>query len=268
MASLYRAGDCYLQGDDGGFVRVDGGAPACIVDPAQGRRIEQWLPITPGSHFFAGGYRRGLVAHRRPGAVPRSVRMRRHSSRSTMAPAFVVDQRCARRKPRPSRTRPSSRLSGEIRSRIPSPAPCRRPTRDHARPMIVAQSVAIAVGVVLLVPFPSALFNARSRRTTTRSWPGIARSAHGWRSLGACAVCAHRAASSTHAGGGPSRSTPVPPDHCNPMPKSSSFVPASARRPAQADAGTARDPIQRDFWGTPQGHPRLRPAQRTPLLVP
>ena len=50
---VYRAGDCYLQGSDAGFVRVDGGAPACIVDPAQGRRIEQWLPITAGSHYFA-----------------------------------------------------------------------------------------------------------------------------------------------------------------------------------------------------------------------
>ena len=51
---LYRAGDCYLQGDDAGFVRVDGGAPACIVDPALGLRIEQWTPITPGSHFYGG----------------------------------------------------------------------------------------------------------------------------------------------------------------------------------------------------------------------
>ncbi len=32
-ASLYRAGDCYLQGNDAGFGRVDSGAPACIVDP-------------------------------------------------------------------------------------------------------------------------------------------------------------------------------------------------------------------------------------------
>ena len=49
---VYRAGDCYLQDDDTGFGRVDSGAPACIVDPAEGQRIEQWTPITPGSHYM------------------------------------------------------------------------------------------------------------------------------------------------------------------------------------------------------------------------
>ena len=64
---LYRAGDCFLQNSDDGFGRVDptpaGNAVACVAvadpdaaTPTPGSRIEQWLPITPGSHYFHAGY--------------------------------------------------------------------------------------------------------------------------------------------------------------------------------------------------------------------
>jgi hypothetical protein len=53
---LYRGGDCFLQDSDTGFGRVDAGAPACVISPAQNARIEQWLPITDGSHYLEAGY--------------------------------------------------------------------------------------------------------------------------------------------------------------------------------------------------------------------
>ncbi|HEX2191982.1 MAG TPA: hypothetical protein VHH09_02225 [Acidimicrobiales bacterium] len=64
---LYRAGDCFLQNSDDGFGRVDptpaGNAVACVAvadptaeTPTPGTRIEQWLPITPGSHYFHAGF--------------------------------------------------------------------------------------------------------------------------------------------------------------------------------------------------------------------
>ena len=59
--TLYRYGDCYLQNEDTGYGRVDNGAPACIVDPAVGQRIEQWTPVTPGSSYFEGYYTDGYA---------------------------------------------------------------------------------------------------------------------------------------------------------------------------------------------------------------
>lgn len=53
---LYRAGDCYLQDSDTGYGRLDSGAPACVVSQDQGARLEQWLPLTPGSTAMEGEY--------------------------------------------------------------------------------------------------------------------------------------------------------------------------------------------------------------------
>jgi uncharacterized repeat protein (TIGR01451 family) len=49
---LYRAGDCYLQGSDQGFGAVGNpsGAVACVAET--GPRIEQWVPLTAGSHYL------------------------------------------------------------------------------------------------------------------------------------------------------------------------------------------------------------------------
>jgi hypothetical protein len=53
---LYRAADCYLQDSDVGVGRIDDGAPACVASDQPGARIEQWVPLTSGSHAFAGQY--------------------------------------------------------------------------------------------------------------------------------------------------------------------------------------------------------------------
>ena len=58
---LYRAADCYLQDSDIGFGEVDPatGAVACKTppDPITGNaRIEQWFPLSPGSHYMEAGY--------------------------------------------------------------------------------------------------------------------------------------------------------------------------------------------------------------------
>jgi uncharacterized repeat protein (TIGR01451 family) len=64
-AQLYRAGDCFLQNSDFGFGSVDTstGAVACVAgqDDGQGNivpgtRIEQWFPLSSGSHFFEEFY--------------------------------------------------------------------------------------------------------------------------------------------------------------------------------------------------------------------
>ena len=62
---VYRGGDCYLQNSDLGFGSVGNptGAVACVAaanpnDPSQGpgTRIEQWIPLTAGSHYFEDFY--------------------------------------------------------------------------------------------------------------------------------------------------------------------------------------------------------------------
>lgn len=56
---VYRAADCYLQGSDTGFGRVDGSAISCqaaINSTTPADRIEQWYPLTPGSSYYQAGY--------------------------------------------------------------------------------------------------------------------------------------------------------------------------------------------------------------------
>lgn len=49
---LYRAGDCYLQGSDQGFGAVGSPAGAVACTASTGSRIEQWVPLSPGSHYL------------------------------------------------------------------------------------------------------------------------------------------------------------------------------------------------------------------------
>jgi uncharacterized repeat protein (TIGR01451 family) len=55
---VYRAADCYLQNSDIGYGAYDAGtgAVACTTGLEAGSRIEQWFPITAGSHAFESFY--------------------------------------------------------------------------------------------------------------------------------------------------------------------------------------------------------------------
>jgi uncharacterized repeat protein (TIGR01451 family) len=59
-AIVYRVGDCFLQSSDSGYgvVGSPAGAIACTTmpPPNTGGRIEQWYPITPGSHYLHDFY--------------------------------------------------------------------------------------------------------------------------------------------------------------------------------------------------------------------
>jgi uncharacterized repeat protein (TIGR01451 family)/uncharacterized repeat protein (TIGR02543 family) len=64
-ATLYRAGDCFLQNSDRGFGAADAatGAVSCvagIIDSSgnlvPGSRIEQWFPLSSGSHYYEDGF--------------------------------------------------------------------------------------------------------------------------------------------------------------------------------------------------------------------
>ena len=55
---VYRAADCYLQNSDAGYGALDTGtgAVACTTGLDPGARIEQWFPITSGSHAYEASY--------------------------------------------------------------------------------------------------------------------------------------------------------------------------------------------------------------------
>jgi hypothetical protein len=154
---LYRAGDCYLQESDVGFGRVDSGAPACIVDPAISPRIEQWLPITPGSHYMESWYSDVFAwvgtAQEFPNTCLCDTQVDNGAGLSwpvTIAPGQSVTVSHA------TFFSPFGRgaVSKTFESSVPDP------TQISLDPVVVAESVAIAAGVILLVPFPSALFNS------------------------------------------------------------------------------------------------------------
>ncbi len=56
--TLYRAGDCYLFNDDTGYGATDhdAGSVSCVNGREAGSRIEQWAPLTAGSHFIESYY--------------------------------------------------------------------------------------------------------------------------------------------------------------------------------------------------------------------
>jgi len=249
---VYRAGDCYLQGDDRGFVRVDGGAPACIVDPQVGRRIEQWLPITPGSHYFAGNYNEvwslifstenfpdrceclADVIFDNGAGLSWSLNLGPGQSVVYSHETFFS---------------PVGRAPAQesLRDSVPSPLNI---TLD---PIVVVQSVAITAGVILLIPFPSALFNSTLEENYDEVMAGVNRLRAWFLAMVASIVGFTRRQIETRR----QRARPPPgPSDPQGAPPASTPPPEHPPTPAQTVTETASSPTQpapRDIWRTPQG---------------
>lgn len=173
---LYRAGDCYLQNNDRGYGRVDGGAPACIVNPAEGRRIEQWTPITPGSHYFEGDFGEvwSIIDSQQqfPDRCDCLTQLDNGAGLSwpvSLAPgASVVISH---------ETFFSPAGRGPVQSSFTDSVP--DPTAISLDPVIVATSIAVTAGVIVLVPFPSALFNSTLEENYEEVMAGVGR-VRGW----------------------------------------------------------------------------------------
>lgn len=242
---LYRAGDCFLQEDDSGFGRVDNGAPACIVDPALGRRIEQWTPITPGSHYFEGGYsevwsRIGLQQHF-PDTCACAERIDNGAGLS-----WSVDVAAGQ----------SVVISHETFFSPVGRGPAQQsftdsvPTSITLDPIVVAQSVAITAGVILLVPFPSALFNATLEENYDEVMAGVAKVRAWFGALGVSLLASIRRLIKSRRGlGGPA--PPVAPEQ-QPLVAPVDFVEPVADQPVAAHSAPPA-PAKRDLWGTPLG---------------
>jgi hypothetical protein len=169
---LYRAGDCYLQESDVGFGRVDSGAPACIVDPSLGQRIEQWTPLTAGSHYFEGGFSEvwSIIAAQQQFPDRCECDQLQDNGAGLSWPVSVA----------PGATQTFSQetffspqgrepVQESFTNSVPDP------TQISLDPVVIAQSVAVAAGVIFLVPFPSALFNSTLEENYDEVMAGIHR---------------------------------------------------------------------------------------------
>jgi hypothetical protein len=158
--ALYRAGDCYLQEHDDGYGRVDDGSPACIASAASNSRIEQWTPLTAGSHFMEGYY--GFVY----GAI--NGEQFPNTCECTYGELDAVDNGAGLSWPVSVAPGQSVTISHDTFFSPTGRAPVTTsyvqsvpdPTQINLDPVVVVQTVAVTAGVILLVPFPSALFNS------------------------------------------------------------------------------------------------------------
>jgi len=169
---LYRAGDCFLQESDVGFGRVDSGAPACIVDPSIGQRIEQWTPLTPGSHYFEGGFEEvwSIVSLQQQFPDRCECDQDQDNGAGLSWPVSVAPAQAVTFS-QDTFFSPQGRepVEQSFTNSVPDP------TQISLDPIVVAQSVAVAAGVVFLVPFPSALFNSTLEENYDEVMGGIHR---------------------------------------------------------------------------------------------
>ena len=126
------------------------------------------------------------------------------------------------------------------------------PTRITLDPVVIAQSVAITAGVILLVPFPSALFNATLEENYDEVMAAVAKLRARLGALGVTLLAAIRRLINSRRGlGGPA--PPVPPEQ-QPLMAPVDFVqPVTAAPTPPASQAPPAAPTRRDLWGTPVG---------------
>lgn len=167
---VFRAGDCYLQDSDVGFGRVDGDSPACVIDPTRQSRIQQWEPITPDSRHAVGQYSNIWNMVDQQSSFPntcecdQAVDNGAGLSWEVTIPGGgeVTVSHLTYFSPQGRRTSTSFVAS------VPGPA------EINLDPLVLASSAALAAGVVLVVPFPAALFNStlEENYAEVTSWTG------------------------------------------------------------------------------------------------
>lgn len=157
---LFRAGDCFLQDSDVGFGRVDNGAPACVISQASNARIEQWVPISPGGQYVEGEFSGvwQLVASQQPFpntcACDETVDNGAGLSWAVTIPAGGSTTLSHFTFFSPEGHSFSAGAGVPFREAVPGP------NQINLDPIVLASSLALAGGVVFVVPFPAALFNA------------------------------------------------------------------------------------------------------------
>ena len=147
------------------------GAPACVMSAANDARIEQWTPLTGNSHYIEADYATVFDAIN-GGQFP-----------DTCACEFAIDNGAGLSWPVSIAPGQSVSFSHETFFSPLGRAPTTEslvssvpdPLHITLDPIVVAQSVAITAGVILLVPFPSALFNSTLEENYAEVMAGVGR---------------------------------------------------------------------------------------------
>ena len=233
-AILYRAADCYLQDSDTGFGRVDEGAPACVISQASDARIEQWVPLTAGSRYVEGGYSdvweqvASGVSFPDQCLCDEAIDNGAGLSWEVVIPAGGSVDVSHLTFFSPEGRQPETTL----RDSVPGPADI------SLDPVVIATSAAIAAGVVLVVPFPAALFNSTLEDNYAEVMAAVAR-LRGWLSRLMTGLMARGRRA---AGNMQSRRTP-----------GSSDAPPPAPQAPEARAASRRFSMDEAFWRSPLG---------------
>lgn len=237
---VFRAADCYLQDSDVGFGRVDNGAPACVISQESDARIEQWVPITPGSSYIEAHYTTVFqqIGAQEPFPNTCECDQQLDNGAGLSWEASVGGGGGSTTVSHLTFFSPEGRqASTPMRDAIPGP------TDLNLDPIVVASSVALAAGVVFIVPFPAALFNSTLEENyeVVSGW---------WSRLGGRVS---RTASGAAAWGwGQVRNT-------RGRPSGEAIGPTDQALSAEPDAsvpdvgGATSAPAERDFWQTPLG---------------
>lgn len=233
-AILYRAGDCFLQDSDTGFGRVDRGAPACVISQASDARIEQWNPITPGSHYFEGSFTDVWARISSQAPFPdeclcdQAVDNGAGLSWEVVIPAGGRVEVSHETFFSPKGRNPGVTLADSV----PGPA------QISLDPVVIASSAAIAAGVVVFMPFPATLFNNTLQEHYTEVMAAVTRF-RGWLShLMALGLARLRRAVSNAR----SRRRPTGAD-----------APAAETASPTAQLATRRFTLDEAFWRSPLG---------------
>jgi len=254
---LYRYGDCYLQGDDSGLSRVDGSAPACVSGYAASDRIEQWLPLTPGNQWFAGGYSDGWtdVASMQPlpntcpcsetepfdngAGISWTLDLAPGASATFSHDTFF------------SPTGGSPAATTGFRNSVPDP------TQITLDPVVVAQSAVVAAGVIMLVPFPSSLFNATLEDNYDEVMAALARLRVWlislWASLAAWVRRQIAARRSVQSATDPNAVQTPPPAYTQTPPPAYTQTPPPVVAETPVPQSPAAPTTRRDIWRNPLG---------------
>jgi len=179
---LYRVGDCYLQGSDVGFGRVDDGAPACVAANGSTARIEQWTPLTPGSHYMEDYYGYVYAAvngQQLPNTCPCTFgELDATDNGAGLSWAISAAPGQSVTFSHDTFFSPTGRapVTTSYTQSVPDP------TQITLDPVVLATSAVVTAGVILLVPFPSALFNATLEENYDEVMAGVGRASRRVRS--------------------------------------------------------------------------------------
>jgi hypothetical protein len=183
--NLYRAGDCYLQETDIGFGRVDDGEPACVVSQDADARIEQWVPLTDGSRYMEDSFGAVWAAVGAQEPFPNTCLCDQIADNGAglswgvnLAPGATATFS------HQTFLAPEGRAAAgvSLRDSVPGPG------QINLDPIVIASSLAIAAGIVLVVPFPGALFNSTLEEHYTEVMGVVTPVAAGTRRLSAAAI--------------------------------------------------------------------------------